>query len=374
MFTQQEKLLLAISQLTSYYPHLSERLLQCVKSLECIYSLSTKRLSNGGFSESFVSAYTRLLANLPKTLDWLTEKLEKISTQIIQKGQKNYPKHLSTIYDPPPFFFARGRIDILLTRPCLAIVGTRKATSYADACLSQIIPQLVSAGITIVSGLAPGVDTLAHRMTMESGGYTAAVLGSGILAIEPHEKCRLAEKIIENGGVILTEFSPCFPGAKYSFPLRNRIIAGLCSGTLVVEAGEKSGALITASCALENGREVMAIPGDIGRETSKGSNALIRQGAIPIRSADDIFEVFHVHCPPSHKQTETSFLPIFTPEEKIILQKLESGPKHVEQLMVLSSLQAMEMNRLLAMMEVKGYIQNTGGQNYQSIALRPSTH
>lgn len=202
-----------------------------------------------------------------------------------------YPEPLRSLYDPPAGLFVQGQLP-----PCgekgLAVVGSRTLTAYGRVVTEKLIRELVEKGLTIVSGLARGIDTIAHRATLDVGGQTVAVLGSGLLNIYPRENTKLAMQIADGHGAVISEFPPGTAGKPGHFPVRNRIISGLCQGTLVIEAGERSGSLITADQALEQGRDVYAVPGPITSPQSAGTNRLIQQGAKLVLSAADILEEY----------------------------------------------------------------------------------
>lgn len=202
---------------------------------------------------------------------------------------ENYPKLLAQIYDPPVVLYYKGEI-LPQDGQAVAIVGTRKMTGYGKVVTEQFTRGLVSSGVTIVSGLARGVDTKAHTTSIEENGRTLAVLGGGVNNIFPPENRSLAEKIASGFGAVISEFPPDSPSLPGNFPLRNRIISGLSLATLVVEAAEGSGSLITARLALEQGREVFAVPGPITSYLSKGPIDLIKMGARPVSDANEILE------------------------------------------------------------------------------------
>ncbi|WP_404432950.1 DNA-processing protein DprA [Sutcliffiella horikoshii] len=201
---------------------------------------------------------------------------------------KGYPALLKEIYDPPVVLYAKGNRELFKTR-MLGIVGARLMSSYGNHALNKLIPPLLKEEFTIVSGLAKGVDISAHQLAMERGGNTIAVLGSGLFHIYPKEHQSFAEEIASHH-LLLSEYPPYTPPTRWNFPQRNRIISGLSEGVIIIEAKEKSGSLITADQAMEQGREVFAVPGSILSETSKGTNALIQQGAKLVSSHHDILE------------------------------------------------------------------------------------
>ena len=247
----------------------------------------------------------------------------------------------------------------------IAIVGTRKATTYGTRMTSLLTQELCNQGITIVSGLAYGIDAAAHKETLRSNGRTIAVLGSGVddYSISPTQHRGLAHQIISNGGAVISEYPPGTPPSKYTFPKRNRIIAGMSAGTVVTEAGEKSGALITAQCALDNGRELFAIPHPATSELGKGPHKLLRDGAHLTTSANDILNVL---SPRKSRPAQTrNPHDSCTEEESAILRALSAMPTHIDDLARSLNIPAHSLSSTLAMMEMKGYIENTGGMHYK---------
>jgi DNA processing protein len=213
---------------------------------------------------------------------------------IVAWSDASYPVALTTIVDPPPLLWIRGRIDALAL-PSVAIVGSRAASPYAIDVAAQLARDLAERGVAIVSGLARGVDSAAHRGALDGGGATIAVLGSGVDVMYPPEHAPLANEICADGAVI-SELVPGTPPLPWCFPLRNRIISGLVRAVVVIEAGEKSGSLITARCALEQGRDVLAVPGNVLSGRNRGAHALLKDGAKIVESADDILEELGM-CP-----------------------------------------------------------------------------
>jgi DNA processing protein len=228
---------------------------------------------------------------------------EKNHCKILQRGSKEYPRRLKEIDDAPLILFAQGSFTAL-QQPMVALVGTRHPTPYGEQQARRFARELTEAGMTIVSGLARGIDGVSHQSCIERDGQTIAVLGSGLGRIYPPEHLNLAKKI-RHHGMLLSEYAPLHQPQKSTFPQRNRIISGLCSITLVIEAPQKSGSLITARLALEQNREVMAIPGPISSELSRGCNELICDGAKLVQSVDDVIE--ELHLPNAVPLTSTPF-------------------------------------------------------------------
>jgi DNA processing protein len=204
-----------------------------------------------------------------------------------------FPSLLGAIHDPPAQLFLRGSADAsLLSQPAIAVVGARACSSYGRSVTRSLARDVAAAGLVVVSGMARGIDGEAHRGALEAGGRTIAVLGCGIDRDYPAAHAELARRIAESGGLVVSEYAPGVEPAPWRFPARNRIIAGLCRATLVVEARERSGALITADFALEEGRDVLAVPGEITSSLSAGTNGLIKLGATPVGSATDVLELY----------------------------------------------------------------------------------
>ena len=211
--------------------------------------------------------------------------------EIITRGDEDYPELLSQIHDPPICLYVRGKIPAGISSHSLAIVGTRAVTSYGQRMARHLAEAAAYSSFTVVSGLAYGVDVIAHQAALDAGGETVSVLGGGLARIQPQEHVPLAREIAHHGAVI-SEFPMEFSPTRHSFPMRNRIISGLCRGTLVIEAGLNSGSLITASFALEQGRMVFAVPGQADNPQAAGCNRLIRQNAVLTETFDDILEEF----------------------------------------------------------------------------------
>lgn len=305
------------------------------------------------------------------TVDLLVETRKKMDPQkyldTIQKNgikwltvfDENYPKLLSQIYDPPIVLYYKGSLDCL-DKKCIAVVGTRKITGYGKAVTEQFTKGLSDAGLTIVSGLARGVDSLAHWATLRNNGLTAAVLGGGINRIFPPENEKLASEIAESGGIVLSEFPPDYPSMPGNFPARNRIISGLSQAVLVTEAAFDSGSLITARLALEQGREVFAIPGPITSDLSFGPIELIKTGAIPIMSTEEILENLGISKVQKVKlQTEN-----LSEEEKRILRVLENETLHIDEIGRVLGFDSAKISGLLLKMEISGLVQNLGSGTY----------
>ena len=220
------------------------------------------------------------------------DRLQALGFRFLGRSEPEFPPLLRAIHDPPPGLFLRGNAEpALLALPAVAIVGARACSAYGRQIARSVARELASTGLVVVSGLARGVDAEAHRGALEAGGLTVAVLGCGIDRDYPAANRELARQVAASG-LVVSEYAPGVEPAPWRFPARNRIVAGLCSASVVVEARERSGALITADFALEEGREVFAVPGEITSALSAGSNALLRLGATPLTCAQDVLESF----------------------------------------------------------------------------------
>jgi len=286
-----------------------------------------------------------------------SEIIEKISLQ-----DKNYPAILKEIHDPPKEIYIKGKI-IPQDKIGIAIVGTRKCTQYGKQVAYEMSSKLAKLGITIISGLARGIDTYVHRAALENNGRTIAVLGTGIdkESFYPSLNWGLSKEIAKNGAVI-SEYQPGTWGTKFTFPQRNRIVSGLSLGTVVIEAPEKSGALITASLAVEQNREVFAVPGPIYEKNSQGTNKLIKMGAKLVNDVDDILEELNLSHLLKHKKTKS-----IKPEnknEKIILSFLSAQPTHIDEIIKKSKLSTSIVNSTLMILELKGGTKNLGKNNF----------
>lgn len=290
------------------------------------------------------------------------EKLQKFDLGYMTLYDKNYPSLLAEIPDAPVILYIKGDPEVL-SSPCISVVGSRKYTNYGKSVAYKLSRQCASKGLTIVSGLALGIDAFAHQAAVDVGGKTIGVLGCGLDQIYPVSNFALTKEILQNGGTIITEFPPGTPPLRYNFPARNRIIAGLSTGTLVVEAAKESGALITAYQALEYNREVFAVPGNIDSESSEGANQLIKNGAKVVTKYEDIFEELNIE---EIKAIEKSkkIIPQ-SKEETIISEFIKSEAKQIDELVSSGKINIVALNTALTIMEMKGLIENLGGGRYK---------
>jgi DNA processing protein len=307
----------------------------------------------------------------PKYKDNTCRLIEKIYKEDIRMLRYNYddayPKILYNIYDPPLVLYVKG--NYVNAEMAIAVVGSRRATAYGLKTAESISSKLSSCGITIVSGMARGIDSYAHIGALKSGGRTIAVLGCGVDIVYPSENRKLMKQIVETGAVI-SEYPPGTPPFGYNFPARNRIISGLCQGVVIIEAAHKSGSLITADFALEQGREVFAVPGNINNINSSGTNKLIKEGAKLVSSVDDILEElnnFNLSKMSEHiitNKNDKNILCGLSIEEKRILQELIYEPLHIDMIKEKCNMSIQKINSLLIMMELKGVIEQVPGNIY----------
>ncbi len=310
----------------------------------------------------------RALNNLLKTrrevdIDQLYESILADEVKILTLQCEDYPHLLREIGQPPPVLYIKGSLapedDF-----SVAMVGTRRVTAYGQQITRDTSIYLAAHGLTIISGLARGVDALAHQHALEAGGRTIAVLGSGVDVIYPPEHRKLAEAIVENGAVI-SDYPMGTQPEGINFPPRNRIIAGLSLATIVLEAGERSGALITAEFAVEQGRDVFAVPGNVLSPMSQGTNRLIQKGAYAMVSPQDVLDVLDL-AQVEEYQSARQVLPSDTTEAKI-LQVMDFEPIHVDEICTEIELPVEKVSAALTVMELKGMVQHVGGMRYAAV-------
>lgn len=293
-------------------------------------------------------------------LDEYTSQVIKNGIRILTWDDPEYPSHLNEIDQPPPVLYLRGEITTE-DAWAVAIVGTRGVTAYGRQVTEELATALAHNGVTIVSGLARGVDAIAHNAALKAGGRTLAVLGSGVDKIYPPEHRALAEKIVAQGAVI-SDYAPGTPPDSANFPPRNRIISGLSMAVVVVEAGDTSGALITAEFAVEQGREVFAVPGSIFAPQSKGPNRLISNGAKILLSPQGVLEALDLTRNVERREIRKA-VPA-DPTEAALLEALGAEPAHVDDIRSRVELPIEQVSAALAMMELKGMVRQVGGMSY----------
>lgn len=300
------------------------------------------------------------------------EAIEKYQIQIITWEDPEYPEPLKTIFDPPPIIYLKGN-RFQHHEIMVAVVGSRKASTYGRVTTEKICRELALKGVTVVSGMARGIDSAAHRGALKAGGQTIAVMGCGVDVIYPPENRQLYDEIVEKGAII-SELPMHTKPDRGNFPARNRIISGMSLGTVVVEADIRSGALITADTALEQGREVFAVPGNINSASSRGTNRLIKQGAALIECADDILHGLSLaishelrDIQPELPLAEKKPLPSLTEDEQQIYDLIDNQPIHIDEITIRSQLPSGTVSAILMMLEMKNVIRQLAGKMFMRI-------
>ncbi|HET6316152.1 MAG TPA: DNA-processing protein DprA [Chloroflexota bacterium] len=335
-----------------------QRLLEVCGDAQSAWAAPGFQLAAVGLERRSIEALLHLRSQT--TPEAIAARLQRLGISTLTLQDAEYPSNLREIADPPPVLFVRGQLteqDSL----AVALVGTRRATTYGIAVAERLATDLAGAGVTVVSGLALGVDTAAHRAAVQAGGRTIAVLGNGLDQIYPPSNRQLAQRIASAAGALVSEFSPGTPPDAINFPRRNRIIAGLSRVTVIIEAGERSGALITADFALEQGRDVLAVPGSILSPTCTGSNDLLKQGATPVTGVDDILAALGM--PVATGAGLVRGVPL-DEQESFIWQALGADPRHVDDLARSLGRGAGEVSATLAMLELNGMARQVGSMLY----------
>ncbi len=291
--------------------------------------------------------------------------IESNNITLITLNSPYYPENLRNIYDPPPFLYVKGALK-KEDRDAVAIVGSRYASEYGTRATEEISRSLASRGVTIVSGMARGIDSYAHQGALSVKGRTIAVLGSGIDVVYPPENSRLYDAIASHGAVV-SEYPMGTEPHSYNFPARNRIISGLSQGVLVAEASPKSGSLITARLALDQGRDVFAIPGNVYSYKSKGTHSLLRSGAKLVESAQDILEElqFKINACPKQAEEETiAAPPRLNLEAQEIYALIQNEPVHIDELIVGSNFSISRISSILLELEMNSMVKQLPGKRF----------
>ncbi|HYV33577.1 MAG TPA: DNA-processing protein DprA [Candidatus Limnocylindria bacterium] len=325
------------------------------------FEASEKRLVAAGIDPEIAKTFSVLRDKI--NLEQEAEKLENEGIGILTFRDASYPKLLLEIPKFPPLLYYKGKMD----EPeelCIAVVGTRQITNYGRTVIPQLVEPLVEAGATIVSGMAFGVDSASHEIAIKKDRRTIAVLGGGLdeKSLYPKHHALLAKQILDAGGALLSEYPMGTPNFKQNFVARNRIISGLSVATLIIECDLESGTLITAKHALDQNRQVYAVPGPIYSLQSQGPNNLLKMGAKPITTANDILEDLNLQTLPQAKEAQSLFGD--TKEESTLLKLLTFEPVIVNELIKQSGLDASSVTSTLTFLEMKGKVKNLGGQQY----------
>ncbi|KKR21305.1 MAG: hypothetical protein UT48_C0010G0053 [Parcubacteria group bacterium GW2011_GWE2_39_37] len=350
----------ALNHFPKFGPVRFKRLTQYFPTPKEAFFAPVKELMAAGIEENIAYEFQAVRLNINP--EKIMERMEKEGVRAMLLDDNDYSSRLLKIYNPPPVIYYKG--EAKAEELCIGIVGTRKFSAYGKQTTDQLTKELARNGLTIVSGLALGIDALAHFATLEADGRTIAVLGSGLdrQNIYPASNRYLAEKIIAEGGQLISEYPCGTQPLKHHFPQRNRIVSGLSVGVLVIEAAEKSGAIITSKFALEQNREVFAVPGSIFSTVSAGTNQLIKEGAIPVTAANDILTALDLSAATFYIESK-KIIPE-TDEEKTILSFLNSEARHIDELSRLTRLQPSALSSTLMIMEMKGMVKNLGGMQY----------
>ncbi|MFC2071319.1 DNA-processing protein DprA [Chloroflexota bacterium] len=327
-------------------------------SLENAWKATSAELKRSGLDSGSIRAITSWRPKI--SLETEMEKLERYGVKVFTWHDQDYPARLKEIYDYPPLLYIRGSL-LPEDEWCLAVVGTRRATVYGRQVAEEIAADLARSKITIVSGLAKGIDSVAHHSALEAGGRTIAIFACGLDVVYPGENADLARRIMQQGALVSEYPLGTRPRAD-NFPRRNRIMSGLSLGVLVVEAGETSGAVITANLALEQNREVFAIPGSILSPASRGTNHLIQEGAKLVSDYTDILEELNLTAVAQQVEMKELMPPSDT--ESLLLKQLGAEPAHIDEVCRSSGLSISTVSSTLAMMELKGLVKQVGAMNY----------
>lgn len=337
-----------------------QALLDTFKDIGTAWQASERELERIGLDRRAIATFLETRAEVD--LDAYLKQVLDAGVTVLTWESDAYPRYLREAPAPPPVLYVAG--DILESDQwAVAVVGTRRLTAYGQQMTRELVTGLVRNNVTIVSGLARGIDGIAHKTAVEMGGRTLAVLGSGIDCLYPPQHRGLARRIIkEKRGAIISDYALGTQPEAKNFPPRNRIISGLSLGVVVIEAGQKSGALITANFALEQDRDVFAVPGNVNSKASAGTNRLIQQGAKLVISAEDILEELNLTMAPQQMVVQMAMPE--SEEEAMLLKQLSRQPSHVDELCRASGMSSADVSSTLAIMELKGMVQQVGGMRY----------
>lgn len=338
-----------------------QALLDAFGDLETAWQASPLALGKAGLSPKLVERVGQVRASVD--LQAFMAQAEAAGIRILTWPDDEYPRHLTEIDQPPPVLYLRGEI-LPEDSWSVAIVGTRAVTPYGRQITEELASALAHNGVTVVSGLARGVDAVAHSAALKAGGRTLAVLGSGVDKLYPPEHRAMAEQIMARGAV-LSDYAPGTPPDSANFPPRNRIISGLSMAVVVVEAGDTSGALITAEFAVEQGRDVFAVPGNVYAPQSRGPNRLLQRGAKALLSPQDVLEALDLTRNVERREVRKAIPADMT--EAALLELLGPEPMHVDEIRNRSGLPIEKVSAALTMMELKGMVRQVGGMNYVSV-------
>lgn len=363
-YVSELKYWLAFSKIYSIGTIRLKKLLEYFGSVSEAWDASPADLQQiEGFTPKLIEKFIKDRNSLGD-LNRLEEEVLSKNIQIITLNDENYPYYLKQIYDPPIVLYLKGSLNNFNQEKSLAIVGSRKASHYIREVLRKIVSELKGQDISIVSGMAVGVDSCAHQAALDNGLNTIAVIGSGFDNIYPKQNKNLFENIINSGGAVISEYFPDQIADLWTFPRRNRIISGLSQGTLVGEAGLKSGALITARLCLEQNRELMCIPGMITNPNTEGTYKLIKEGSAVITRAEDILNQLNWRVTDGFGTENKNLEPEFADNEKKIYKILDLEPKSFDTILKATKLSIDELMMALTSLELYGAIKQLPGQQF----------
>jgi DNA processing protein len=354
---------IALNMIQGLGPARIKKLLEHFGSPEKIFSASSSELRKvQGIGKEFGGRISDF--NPEKEVEKELSFAEEKSIKILTLRDEKYPARLKEIFDPPLVLYIKGDITPA-DEKAVAMVGTRYPSFYGKMVAEDLAKKFAGRGITVISGMARGIDSASHKGALAGGGRTAAVLGCGADVCYPPENAKIMDSIAESGAVI-SEFPLGTAPDKGNFPRRNRVISGMSMGVVVVEAAQKSGSLITASLALEQGRDVFAVPGKVDSPKSVGTNGLIKEGAKLVHDIEDVMEEIMpgMGCPEQGGGELSSDNNSLNPDEKRVLEKISSEPVHVDALCALSGLPAEKITSVLMMLEVKGLVKQLPGKQF----------
>jgi DNA processing protein len=357
---------IALNSVNGLGPVRIKRLLEQFGSPEELFKRSASEVRRTGIAPD--ECLTQLFAKeLLEEAEAQAAAAEKKGIRIVTLSDAAYPLYLREIFAPPPVLYVKGDLSVFSLH-ALSVVGTRTPSYYGKSVTAMLVKELITHGLAVISGLATGIDTIAHKTAVDSGGRTIAVLGSGIDHAYSNRDPGLNEKIMQSGAIV-SEFPLGTPPVPYNFPRRNRIISGCAAGTLVVEGSEKSGALITAYYALQQGRDVFAVPGPITSALSMGPFNLIKQGAIPARSGHEIAEALSLIENPHLKSLPSSITPLIpidllSATEREVFDRLSDAPRRIDELSEATGKPVMQLFSVLLNLELKGLVRQISGQQY----------
>ncbi len=354
--------MLALSAFVPFGPKRIELLTKYFGKAKKVWNAPSKKLLEVGLAEKNVAAFEAFRKAFD--IDAYLKNLEKLKIEFVVKNDKTYPENLKDLDNAPTVLYVRGKLKPSDAN-AVAVVGSRKMTSYGREVTEKFSSELANFGITIVSGLARGIDTAAHKAALFVGGRTIAVLGCGLDSIYPPENIQLAKEIIHKGSAIVSEYPLGYPALPSNFASRNRIVSGLAKAVLVVEGAQKSGTLLTASSAADQGRTVFAVPGQITSPLSAAPLFLLKNGAKMITVPSDILEELGIQIMVDREKIE-KVMPS-TDQERQLLEILTNEPLHLDEVARISSLETSMVSARLTIMELKGLVKNIGGGVYRKI-------